>query len=414
MKVLSAFSHLEILPHKIVSIMISHRTASLFLFILLSFVLFSSQLVGEELVGFEAQSEVAKHIMLQTKRWKTGIKTWTGRVNMQERRFRKDVKSPYFSEVYDVDFMLDFVNNRKKIVFNLIESITYDAEGTPTYHTLKKESQLIKEGVFYMYDTFSYMPQVPESERSPGGNLLMIDTQENPMSRSFSPLYDLAWPQGSINIDYLFYTFEKSEKTREMMVEREESMSREKIDEFLNELWTNGSQIMTFNRDGDLLTTRRFKEQFCVFDFSKDAMPIKYWSDGASKKRWDCERQLVGGFWIPKAIQNSETLASGSFVERSSLWTDQHINEEIPDKEWELASLGVCRGQEGYDARTGVIFRVEGEEFLPSLAEEEVLDTEATRHRTSRMTFIALGLLLTLIGGFGILRKRMKNTNSPS
>ncbi len=374
---------------------------SFFFFLLLGFAL---PCRSEEIQGYEAQAKIAQSIMLQAKRWETGIKDWSGRVHVHRKSFMN--QELYADEEYEIDFYYDFIGKRHKTVENQLSMINYNLK--PIYRSLEKDVRLAVNGTWYQYRTFSHMPQEPQDERVNYVNILTVASEDRGMLPPFEPLRTASWPEGLKDIVPLFYTFEKSEQTKKKMMEYEK-WPEERVDVYLADLWTNGSSIMTFRREGSLITTRAFDVRSCTYDASQDYMPVAFADDMGNPRSWTCERQRVGGFWIPKTLHIIRSYQDGSLYDETMTWTNQKVNEGIPESEFSPVSLGIRQGQECYDYRTDSLYDIEGSEYPPP----EARRANATlplpvKLGWFRLSCMVSGAVLAVLGGIGLIRRRWK------
>ena len=162
------------------------------------------------------------------------------------------------------------------------------------------------------------------------------------------------------------FNFDLDKREHEL---REEGLTEERIAEIFARIKENGApKHWKYSKRGDYLYFDTPTDHL-TWDLSRGAWPLLYTS---GTHRWTCELQQVSGVWIPNKITIEIGHSEGSYSTEDITWTHQKINEPIDEKLWTVPSLGVRRGDQGFDARTETTFIVEGDEYLPSLEQEEI------------------------------------------
>ncbi len=374
--------------------------------IVVALALFVGSSRSEEITGYDAQAKLAERVIDLVKAWETGIRNWSGRVLLHRKLYSTNEPGQLLEEQdCIIDFVFDYVHGMNKVATDLTRNDHFE-NGQKVPWPVYKQTTLFKDDVYYDYQNFEGMPTQEEKAH----NLFRINPGRPPTFIRFEPLKDSSWPNG---INEVLLTFDKYDLTgpAQKKLKEEDQMTDEQIADFVSRMKTDGHPNVEFELNGDLLTFKRKSSSSYTLDLGKSAHPV---SNKTSTRTWSSTLQEVSGFWIPKEIHLTKNLNNNTTEEQTMKWSDQTINRSIPEKEFSLASLGIRRGDLGSDNRTNTAFTVEGDEFLPSLEEQSILDAEATKHNKFRTILIGLGLLLILIGGAGVLRKRMKNTNPPS
>jgi hypothetical protein len=147
-----------------------------------------------------------------------------------------------------------------------------------------------------------------------------------------------------------------------------------------------------------------------IFDMKQGYNVVEYLdqltqADKVTQKRhWKCSYTQVNNFWIPKKTELDEfsNLARKVVVD----WVVNRINEPIPDSEFTLQKMGVCRGDQLYDRRTEKITIISGDDFPPFLRKGDKKDVRNVKFPFVRFVIITLGAVLIITSILNIYRKR--------
>ena len=141
-------------------------------------------------MSYLPQKEVAERILDLVKFHESGIKTWSGRVLVEQKFFKsQDMKEIQREEDYEILFIYDYVTENYKISFLPTKSIAYE-DGKKIFNVLKKETLLYKDNVYHDYQTFSNMPEAITDDQLKMANMFSISSNFPKLFIKFEPLRD--------------------------------------------------------------------------------------------------------------------------------------------------------------------------------------------------------------------------------
>ena len=109
--------------------------------------------------------------------------------------------------------------------------------------------------------------------------------------------------------------------------------------------------------------------------------------------RWRNTLQRVSGVWIPKQTTYERVSSAGKKSFTRLEWTDNEVNEPIPDGTFTLLNLGAYRGDEVYDQRRKTSYTLTGSEF-PVRPGDDVMTERTSRSLVLRLVCGGLGVIL--------------------
>jgi hypothetical protein len=142
------------------------------------------------------------------------------------------------------------------------------------------------------------------------------------------------------------------------------------------------------------------------FDMQRGCMPIEILSvEGERGNHWQCRLQNHEGIWIPKETLMVCELSDGTQEWCKYIWKENIINAKIPKEIFSINSLGVHRGTEVYDYRTGTEY-ILSDPKLPPMPDDHI--EELKRISITRIVIITLGVILIFIAIIAKIVKRIK------
>jgi hypothetical protein len=164
----------------------------------------------------------------------------------------------------------------------------------------------------------------------------------------------------------------------------------------------------TVTRSGDVV----------VLEAGKDSSPTKYSIDlrqGGNliafeqrHTQWKTSYEQVAGVWVPKRVVVTSATPGRMALSRTLQWIENVVNEPVSEKEFSLVKLGLRQGDRVQDNRTGISHTVEGDEYPPPEALEELPQPERRGRLFATVTGIGTLLLLLLLAWWVARRRRAK------
>jgi hypothetical protein len=267
-----------------------------------------------------------------------------------------------------------------------------------------KEAFLCRKDVTYIRESFSSMPETPDDRkiRSEDGHFFIRDSIPE-TNTLFDPIND-SFPFSPSYIDAMYDLFDISEEAIQKI--RKSGLTEEYIKELCEKIKEGKHPHCRLERDGNIVSCL-LGETHIQVDMNKKAFPIFYSEPG---KTWQCQAECVSGIWAPQSSREEFQSSDGTVRRIEMIWSNQKINQPISDKEFMLPALGLRQGDEGYDFRTNTNFKVEGKEYLPP----EGMELPSPSFSSStyfRIFLISIGILMILIGGINMIRKRLNKTS---
>jgi hypothetical protein len=165
----------------------------------------------------------------------------------------------------------------------------------------------------------------------------------------------------------------------------------------------------TILREGDVATLRiqlgEDVNQY-VFDLGKGSSLTEFVSRGADYSFvWRGQVQNVAGVWIPEVITDEAVRNTQRELQRMR-WFDQVVNERIADDEFSIVNLGVRRGDQARDNRTGAVYELADENLKPR--ETPGIAEQLGRASTWRHAAVFGSVLIALTAGLYVLLRRSR------
>ncbi|MCL2118859.1 MAG: hypothetical protein FWH27_10585 [Planctomycetaceae bacterium] len=326
---------------------------------------------GVEFNGYDAHVKAGNEFWDAFNANYGSIRTWQGHVDVTKKTWNsQEQKELLYHSEHGVDFHSDMINGRGRYISNATLGVSYrTGERVPfllTREAVIRQKDLTPSFTYTAYTTHHYMDEVPEEERSKYISKLVIATNNNDFNMFFAPEMKGLPDAGLVGFRAIFDVFDLDKLEREY---REEGKTEERIDVLLAPIRQNGfPKHWKLSQKDHFLYFDTVIGDHLTWDLSRGGWPILFKS---GTHRWNCELQQVANIWVPKKITIEFESSDGSYNVEEMVWSDQKINEPIDEKLWDAPSLGVRRGDQGFDTRTDMTFTVEGDEYLPSLEQEE-------------------------------------------
>lgn len=160
-----------------------------------------------------------------------------------------------------------------------------------------------------------------------------------------------------------------------------------------------GSGVTKISRDNDLVRLDLINgenpnfQSWYIFDLIKGANLIEYGSKGGITDRHG-ERRFaeISGVWVPEFSSHRTSNAKDNRIDRISVtWKKNLVNEPVKESDFELEKIGITKGSEVRDARTGQTYIYKG-------AKE---DNESSSWFWPALIITSLVLLAMIAVGFG-------------
>lgn len=346
----------------------------------------------------QTQEEMSRKVIAVYSNNMSSIYFWTGNASVRMKQGMPDQEKLIMA--YDVNFAYDLSQDRK--AWN-ISNIQYSS---PT-----NSATVIYEKVFESNGTYYNC----SSEKNPNGtnptHHLSISTQPLVFLKSFNP-FDECSP---VQSNYILRRFSGTILDERIQKMKEIGRTAEEIRQFTSETQQEGFKSHIFSMDGDILTRQWISDGKCreiiEIDLSKGANPVslKDFGGGIGKKNsvarsWDATYQEVNGVWVPRTTRTFQRMSDGTCDITEIEWSDQKINEPIPEERFSLKAIGAVRGMDVRDYRINSSYRADSDEFpWPESSAHGGLQRESIL----RYIFMGAGVLLLLVGGgFAWIRKR--------
>lgn len=211
---------------------------------------------------------------------------------------------------------------------------------------------------------------------------------------------------------------------------RESGRTEEEVQKFISDVQKNGFQKYRFELENNILTRKWIRDgsvrEILVIDLLRGGVPLmaKEFNrnllsfngagipptpdDSTLMRSWDATYQEVNGVWVPRTTRTFQRMSDGTCDITEIEWSDQKINEPIPEERFSLKAIGAVRGMDVRDYRINSSYRADSDEFpWPESSAHGGLQRESIL----RYIFMGAGVLLLLVGGgFAWIRKRKEKT----
>ncbi|MDR1385560.1 MAG: hypothetical protein LBJ67_17185 [Planctomycetaceae bacterium] len=355
---------------------------------------------GEVVAKHGEQLLLGKTIKEQFNANRTAITSWSGTVKISKITYTDSTKKKAeFEKEYTVDFLYDCLGKQVRYIVTPTKCFSYEND-VKKPHTLIKEAFLCRKDVTYIRESYSPASEVPDDNKIhfKDGHFFIRDSIPE-TNTLFDPFND-SFPFSPSYIDAMYDFFDISEESIQKM--RESGLTEEYIKELCEKIKEGKHPHCHLERDGDIVSCL-LSETHIQVDMNKKAFPIFYSTPG---KTWQCQAERVSNVWVPQSTREEYQSSDGTVRQIEMIWSRQKVNQQIPDKEFTLPSLGLRQGDDGYDFRTETLFKVEGEEYLPPEGME--LPSSFSSSTYVRIFLISIGALMAITGGINIIRKRMR------
>jgi hypothetical protein len=269
---------------------------------------------------------------------KERILTWTGSATV-DLSDMEDTGTNGVHNLAHVDFAYDQRNSRMRWAWTYDECVQIK-DGQERHVVVGSKVGMVKDGAYYVAD--------PASRQVDGAQQFIIhgldELRRGHMSDDFDPFIYFA--PHDVSLDQRF--------------------------EGLYELWKKAQEQggshtgWTIAQDGDLVTveTRREVPDYgsitnrYVVDRSRGSTVRSYESsDPEVQQTFRFDFENVGGAWLPKTFALSlVNLKRKKTASAEVRWTENRINEPLPEDEFSLDALGARSGDRVDDIRAGVQF----------------------------------------------------------
>lgn len=336
------------------------------------------------------------------------IKTWRGTA-VCSRTFK--MKSPpdgipaEQSSKISFSFLVDFTNGHYLSRGTLLESDSKYVDGESVDLLFPNPSYMHKDGLFYSYSDYpnDRDGKVPVDnsaaafEDLPGAGVVKfavvsVDKPNKLETRSefFHPLYRMSYEGEDLAELFALYAMAMERRKISKLSDSGEA-TLQAVGEVVTLSISTNSEDTSVSREysvdlgkGGLCTAFRYKA-------TKGGLV----TDIAD---WKCEPESVNGAWVPRQTSyQRDNSGVGHFITDAVQWTEHRINDPVVADDFTLVSLGMHRGDELHDKRTGDVVRITGDEFParepgPSLARQG-----SSTFRTTVM-WISLFWMVFLVG----------------
>jgi len=297
------------------------------------------------LVTLKEQEEISQRIIDLIIANRSSIRTWQGQAIVMSRMFDDGIENagPSREIRYEVDFAYDVVSGNKAWENRILAGSRAHA----------KQNAFVLDEIHH-YLTTGHPNDVGDTLRQlhifHGSAALVL--QFNPTESS------LPFPQ-----DVIETMFSMTILKPFLAMKREWDFSEKEIEEYRQEVLANGFKGYSFRLDGNVLTREmaisgHLREVFVVnLDQGGSITTYRQLSGPAFMgfkadrllRGWDATYQKVNHVWIPKKTRHTQTFDDGSLNVEEIEWTDQKINEKIPDERFTLKGIGAFQGIEVID-----------------------------------------------------------------
>ena len=311
---------------------------------------------AETIKEYSRQAEIARRIVdLAESNWGS-IRTWTGTV-LFTREKMKDVDSMIVESCYEnkIIFYYDVAKNWFVAIKEPVRA--YDTEEgikKDQYRYVMYQGMLFKDDLYYAFSSDpvnvkKVMERRLDITPTFKNNYFFFD----PMMAATSsvPMESAVFHKTMLFSDEQINLWLKRGQTMEEILARKAEWQR------------NGITGMTFAESNGIVTEEYVGNRYVV-DLNKGG---NYLLNEGGGRKWSAEYQHISGVWIPKKIVDLSQQPDGRFIRTAKIWTNQKINEPIPDDIFSIKTLGVRRGDTVYDERTGTVAKIEGSEYPEAL-----------------------------------------------
>lgn len=172
---------------------------------------------------------------------------------------------------------------------------------------------------------------------------------------------------------------------------------------------------VSVTREGDIVTllirSGSAHNRYSV-NLAKGANLVAYEAkDGPDKDResWKYDYEEVNGVWVPLRISFEIDEKDGSRFVRTLQWSRNEVNRPITDADFSLVKLGLRRGDQVQDRRTGQQYKIQGSEYPPGV--NPLTPASVSTHSISRIVLFANVILVGLLG-VALLFRRWKSASA--
>jgi hypothetical protein len=356
---------------------------------------------SDPIIGYDAHIKAGKDFLSIFNGNIEKIKTWQGELDVVKKIWdSKTQKELLYHLEYTIKFHYDAVQDRKRYVAEQVLGQS-NSTGKWTDFLLRKESVIVSRINPSVLPVIAYINYTMQPGKEDSGIASQVSFLQDVFSLQmyFAPL-PYSSPDKSISsITSIFDVFDT--KNLEQKYQKQ-GMDANTIKKLIGSIKENGfpDHWKLSSKDHYLYFDAQNGTHY-TWDLNRGGCTTFYKS---GTRVWNCDLQEVSTIWIPKKILISYIiLETGEYITEEMVWKKQMLNEPIDEKLWTMASLGVRRGDFGYDERIDKAFIVTGNEYLPSLKEEEALRSiSQSKHPYSRYIIITISLLLII---FALLSK---------
>jgi len=354
---------------------------------------------GNLLVTYEEQEGISKRVIDTLTANRSAIRTWQGKAIISSKIIEKGESVVAEELQYEVDFAFDIVNGHR----------AWDTRFLVGGHHNARESSFVRDDTHYYLTT----GHTQESGRMP--RQLHIFATPQPLVVHFDPL-EKSIPRSQMAINF---RFSMTILEPRMANRRENGISEEENEKFLQHVLANGFTDYRFKVDGDLFTRKftnrnsgHLSEVFVVNfaqggnittykQFTRDLRKMP--PESVLSQSWDATYQKVNNVWIPHKTRTSRRSGDGSLKVEEIEWVNQRINQRIPEERFSLRGIGAFHGMNVVDHRIGGRgFRATGDEFPPEF------EFPIRSFSLFQWIVMGVGVLMIIFGGGSLVYKKLR------
>jgi hypothetical protein len=343
------------------------------------------------------------------------IRTWRGEIHItQSAAFRRTPEQKANPLLIDSEHVVEFVCDQvrdstranslcrkftTKGPREVVASTKKQSSKNAEMHSIATSSPcanvMVHNGVYYRYTYDAgrdfLMPARSTHPLPVQRVVTLVSASEKratrPLSSEIDPFYWFTWKGKQVN--EVFGTYH--------------SLSNEKRD--LNHLLVS--------RDGDKVTltvAQGVSYNKYIVSLSQGACLVEVQASdgpGSDQGTWSYENENVSGVWVPKRVSFTMDSEDGAHVERTLSWTRNVVNEPVESAEFTLLKLGLRRGDEVQDKRTGQRYLVQGPEYpAPSSTIKEAAVKPRANVRV--LVLVASAILIAAVVAGMVLSRRLE------